>query len=144
MFNEAEYQTVWMIYLAAAVCCWLAWTQLTRWIGWWFIREPLWILMAVILFTPSRVDPMEPWQAPAFIGWLLEALLGTGGDTAALLAQLALVGSLAMVADLGFVCLRLGWRHWRGGRTAARSAGVLFPPLDPDTPRLDSRHIKNS
>lgn len=119
MFNEAEYQTVWMIYLAAAVCCWLAWTQLTRWIGWWFIREPLWILMAVILFTPSRVNPMEPWQAPAFIGWLLETLLGTGGDTAALLAQLALVGSLAMVAYLGFVCLRLGWRHWRGGSTAA-------------------------
>src|SRR5690606_13162883 len=95
-------------------------------IGWWFIREPLWILMAVILFTPSRVNPMEPWQAPAFIGWLLETLLGTGGDTAALLAQLALVGSLAMVAYRGFVCLRLGWRHWRGGRTAARMAEALL------------------
>src|SRR5690606_41686971 len=85
--------------------------------------------MAVILFTPSRVNPMEHWQAPAFIGWLLETLLGTGGDTAALLAQLALVGSLAMVGYLGFVCLRLGWRHWRGGRTGARSGELLFAPL---------------
>ena len=115
MFNEAEYQTVWMIYLAAAACCWLAWTQLTRWIGWWFVREPLWLVMAVILFTPATMDPMASWMAPAALGWLLETTLGAGGDTSTLLAQLTLAMALAALAYAGFVCLRLGWRFWRKG-----------------------------
>lgn len=121
MFNEAEYQTVWMVYLAAAVCCWLVWTQLTRWIGWWFVREPLWLVMAVLLFTPAPVKPLEPWLAPAAISWLLDVLLGTGADSSALLGQLALSMTLATLAYIGFVLLRLGWRHWRGSgdRTAA-------------------------
>ena len=121
MFNEAEYQTVWMIYLAAAVCCWLVWTQLTRWIRWWFIREPLWLVMAVILFTPARIDPLKPELAPAAIGWALDTALGTDGDTGPLLAQLTLVMTLAALAYIGFACLRLGWRYWRnnGGRTTA-------------------------
>ena len=121
MFNEAEYQTVWMVYLAAAVCCWLVWTQLTRWIGWWFVREPLWLVMAVILFTPAQIDPLEPGLAPAAIGWLLDTVLGEGSNTGPLLAQLALVMALAALAYIGFVCLRLGWRYWRNsdGKPAA-------------------------
>lgn len=121
MFNEAEYQTLWMVYLAAAACCWLVWTQLTRWIGWWFVREPLWVIMAVILFTPAPVDPLKPELAPAAIGWLLDFILGSGGDTGILLSQLALVMTLAALAYAGFVCLRLGWRyrHGSGGKPAA-------------------------
>ncbi len=93
MFNEAEYQTLWMVYLAAAACCWLVWTQLTRWIGWWFVREPLWVIMAVILFTPAQVDPLKPELAPAAIGWLLDFVLGSGGDTGVLLSQLVAVAA---------------------------------------------------
>lgn len=114
MFNEAEYQTVWLVYLVAAVCCWLAWTQLTRWIGWWFIREPLWLVMAVLLFAPAPVQSLEPWLAPASISWLLDMLLGTGADNGALLGQLALSMALSTLGYIGFVFLRMGWRHWRG------------------------------
>lgn len=120
MFNESEYQTVWMIYLAAAACCWLVWTQLTRWIGWWFVREPLWLVMAVILFTPSRVEPLEPWLAPASIGLALDVLLDTGDMASKLLGDLALAMALATLAYIGFVCLRLVWRYWRN--TSERSA----------------------
>lgn len=121
MFSEVEYQAVWLIYLAAAACCWLVWTQLTRWISYWFIREPLWLLMAVILFTPAQIDPLKPELAPAAIGWVLDTVLGTGGDASSLLSQLALAMALAILAYIGFACLRQGWRYWRssGGKSAA-------------------------
>lgn len=118
MFNESEYQTVWMIYLAAAACCWLVWTQLTRWIGWWFVREPLWLVMAVVLFTPARIDPLEPWLAPATIGWLLDTLVGSGDNSPALLGELALAMMIAALAYIAFACLRLAWRHWRDSNAA--------------------------
>ena len=117
MFNESEYQTVWMIYLGAAACGWLVWTEMTRWIGWWFVREPLWLVMAVILFTPSQVEPLEPWLAPAAIGWMLDMLFGTGEHAPKLLGDLALALLLASLAYVGFACLRLVWRHWRSGRS---------------------------
>lgn len=119
MFNEVEYQTVWMIYLAAAACCWLVWTQLTRWIRWWFIREPMWLVMAVILFTPAPIDPSKPELAPAAIGWILDAALKTGGDTGPLLSQLALVMTLAALAYISFACLRQGWRYWRSNGSSS-------------------------
>ncbi|MCO5787482.1 MFS transporter [Pseudomonas sp. G11-1] len=121
MFNESEYQTVWMIYLGAAACGWLVWTQMTRWISWWYVREPLWLVMAVILFTPSQVEPLEPGLAPAAIGWALDVLLGTGEQAPKLLGDLALAMLLASLAYVGFACLRLVWRHWRSGRSRAAS-----------------------
>lgn len=119
MFNELEYQTVWMIYLATAACCWLVWTQLTRWIGWWFVREPLWLLMAVILFTPARIDPLEPWLAPAAIGWLLDRLMGAGEQAPALLGELTLTLVIASLAYVAFASLRQAWRHWRNSQRSA-------------------------
>lgn len=119
MFSEAEYQTVWMIYLAAAVCGWLVWWRMTRLIGWWFIREPLQVIMAVLLFTPAQVDPLEPWLAPAFMIWLSDMLLNTGDNAGRMLGDLTLTMVVALVAYVGFACLRAAWRHWRGGQGAS-------------------------
>ncbi len=119
MFSESEYQTVWMIYLAAAVCGWLVWWQMTRWIGWWFVREPLLVVMAVLLFTPAQVDPMERWLAPAFIVWLSDMILKTGDNAARMLGDLSLAMAVALVAYTGFACLRAAFRHWRGGQKSA-------------------------
>ncbi|MFN3579460.1 MAG: MFS transporter [Pseudomonas sp.] len=113
MFNESEYQLTWMVYLGAAVCAWLVWWKMTAWIRWWFVREPLWLVMAVILFTPVRVDPMEPWLAPASIIWLLDTVLNTGDNQARMLGDLALALGVAVVAYLVFVGLRFAWWHWR-------------------------------
>lgn len=119
MFSETEYQTVWMIYIGAAFCGWLVWWRLTRFIGWWFVREPLQLIMAVLLFTPARVDPMESWLAPAFIVWLSDTLMNTGDNAARMLGDLALALAVAVVAYVGFVCLRAAWQHWRSGQNAA-------------------------
>lgn len=113
MFNESEYQTVWLVYLAAAACGWLVWWKMTSWIAWWFVREPLWVAMAVLLFTPVRVDQMEPAQAPATIILLLDAILDTGDNEARILGDLSLVMGGAMLAYIVFALLRAAWIRWQ-------------------------------
>lgn len=113
MFNESEYQTVWLIYLAAAAVGWLVWWKMTRWIGWWFVREPLQLLVAVLLFTPATVEPVTREMAPAAIIWLLDTLFATGANQGRMLAELALVATLVMAAWIGLACLRMAWRLWR-------------------------------
>ncbi|MEH6492801.1 MFS transporter [Halopseudomonas sp.] len=113
MFNESEYQTVWLVYLAAAAGCWLVWWQLTGLIKWWFIHEPLWIIMAVLLFTPTEAEVGAGWQAPAFLIYLLDTLLDTGDNQARMLGELSLVMTLAFAVYLVFVGLRALYHHWR-------------------------------
>lgn len=123
MFNESEYQTVWIIYLVAAACAWLVWWQITRWIKWWFVREPLWVIAAVLLFVPSRVDPAEPWLAPAFFIWLLDTLFDTGDNSGRMLGNLSLALTIAGIGYIALVLLRTGWRHWRGRSTKSAPVG---------------------
>ncbi|WP_373186724.1 hypothetical protein [Halopseudomonas sp.] len=113
MFNESEYETVWLVYLAAAACGWLVWWKMTSWIAWWFVREPLWVAMAVLLFTPVKVDQMEPAQAPATIILLLDAILDTGDNEARILGDLSLVMGVAMLAYIAFALLRTAWIRWK-------------------------------
>jgi hypothetical protein len=113
MFNESEYEMVWMVYLAAAACGWLVWWKITSFIPWWFIREPLWLMMAVLLFTPVRVAPMEVAQAPATIILLFDTVLGSGDDQARMLGDLSLVMGLVLGAYIVFALLRAAWIQWR-------------------------------
>ncbi len=119
MFNEAEYQLNWAVYLVAALLGWLVWWKMTRWIGWWFVREPLLVIMAVILFTPTRVDGELPWMAPGSIIWILDTFLDTGENQARVLGEMSLVMVLALLAWVGFAALRMGWRMWRQQRAEA-------------------------
>lgn len=124
MFNESEYQTVWLAYLAAAAGCWLVWWKLAGLIKWWFIREPLWIVMAVLLFTPTEAEPGSPWQAPAFLIYLLDSILATGENQARMLGELSLVMTLAFAAYVLFAGLRALYQYWRKqGESAAATEG---------------------
>lgn len=113
MFNESEYEMVWLVYLAAAACAWLVWWKMASWISWWFVREPLWVAMAVLLFTPVRVDPMQSVQAPATIILLLDAVLDTGENQARMLGDLSLMMGVALAAYILFAVLRAAWIRWR-------------------------------
>lgn len=118
MFNESEYQMMWMIYLAAAACAWLVWWKMTSWIPLWYVREPLWLIMAILLFTPVRVDPMESWMAPATMIFLLDTVLDTGDNEARMLGDLALAMGLGLLLYLLIAAGRAGWKHWRQQETA--------------------------
>jgi hypothetical protein len=62
--NENDYQLAWSAYLIAAVGCLLVWLKLTSWM-WRYLREPLRVLVLVLLFTPTIVDPGQELFAPA-------------------------------------------------------------------------------
>ncbi len=112
MFNEAEYQTVWWIYLATAAGCWLVWWKLTALTRWWFIREPLCLAMAVLLFTPIAVEADNSWMAPATLIYLLDTFLSTGENQARVLGELSLVMSLAFAVYVPLALVRMAVQRW--------------------------------
>ena len=86
---------------------------MTSWIPLWYVREPLWLVVAVLLLTPVRVDPAEPWLAPATMIFLLDTVLDTGDNEARMLGDLALAMGIALLAYLIFAAGRAGFKHWR-------------------------------
>ncbi|MBQ1558225.1 MAG: MFS transporter, partial [Pseudomonas sp.] len=54
--NENDYLLAWAAYGIAALGCLLVWMRLTSWM-WRYLREPLRVLMAVLLFSTTIVDP---------------------------------------------------------------------------------------
>ncbi|HCA24397.1 MAG TPA: MFS transporter [Pseudomonas sp.] len=114
MFNEAEYQSVWWVYLAAAGGCWLVWWKITALARWWFVREPLCLIMAVLLFTPMPVEQGGGWYAPAFLIYLLDTILSTGDNGPRALAEISITLSIAAVCWLVYAAIRvLVMRWWR-------------------------------
>jgi hypothetical protein len=70
-------------------------------------------MMAVLLFTPVRVAPMESAQAPATIILLFDTVLGSGDDQGRMLGDLSLIMGLVLVSYIIFVLLRAAWTRWR-------------------------------
>ena len=61
--TENDYLLAWGAYAVAALGCLLVWFQLTGWM-WRWLREPLRLLVAVLLLTPTVVDPGKDALAP--------------------------------------------------------------------------------
>ena len=62
--TEHDYLLAWSLYGAAALGCLLVWLRMTGWL-WRWLREPLRVIMAVLLFSPTVVDPAKEQFAPA-------------------------------------------------------------------------------
>ena len=62
--TENDYQLAWGIYAISALGCLLVWFYFTSWM-WRYLREPLRVIAAVMLFTPTVVDPARDFYAPA-------------------------------------------------------------------------------
>ena len=60
---ESDYSLAWALYGLAALGCLLFWFRVTRWM-WRWLREPLRLIAAVLLFTPTIVDPAKELFAP--------------------------------------------------------------------------------
>ena len=63
---ENDYTFAWGLYAVAALGCLLVGFKLTGWM-WRWLREPLRVILAVLLLTPTIVDPVRtasPRQLP--------------------------------------------------------------------------------
>ncbi|GAB3384211.1 hypothetical protein [Azotobacter armeniacus] len=118
---ENDYLLVWAAYGIAALGCLLVWFRLTRWM-WRWLREPLRVVVAVLLLTPTIVDPGRELFAPAIAITALDLLFGVGNNAWRAVADLALYGMIAVALYLLLAALR--WLLWRRRGVANESPAV--------------------
>ncbi|MGH8484348.1 MAG: MFS transporter, partial [Pseudomonas sp.] len=103
--TENDYLLAWGLYALAALGCLAVGFRLTRWM-WRWLREPLRVVMAVLLLTPTIVDPAKDMFAPAIAIAALDTLFKVGNNALRAAADLAMYGMIAFVLYAIFVALR--------------------------------------
>ncbi|MCY1294944.1 hypothetical protein D9M68_403430 [compost metagenome] len=127
---ENEYVLVWAAYAVAALGCLLVWCRLTSWM-WRYLREPLRVIVAVLLFAPTIVDPGKELFAPAIAVTALDLLFKVGNNAWHAVADLAIYGIIGFAVYLIFCFLRWPLERWWKGRQTAQAA-----PAAEDEPTL--------
>lgn len=108
---ENDYSLAWTAYLAGATGCFLVWCRMTRWM-WRWLREVLRILVAILLFTPTLVDPERDLHAPAIAITAMDILFDVGNNAWRAVSDLVLYTLIALGIYLVWRLLRWLWsRH---------------------------------
>ncbi|MGG2397391.1 MFS transporter [Pseudomonas sp. SH1-B] len=121
MMNENDYLLAWAAYGVAALGCLLVWMRMTTWM-WRYLREPLRVLVAVLLFSPTIVDPARELFAPGIAVIAMDLLLKVGNNAWRAVADLALYGLIAFAVYLLFVAIRWPIERWWKGRNQQQVA----------------------
>nr|WP_314876039.1 MFS transporter [uncultured Pseudomonas sp.] len=103
--TENDYTLAWGLYAVAAIGCLLVTFKLTGWM-WRWLREPLRVLVAVLLLTPTIVDPVKESFAPAIAISALDIAFKVGNNAWRAASDLAMYGMIAFALYLLFVLLR--------------------------------------
>lgn len=103
--TENDYLLAWGLYAVAALGCLLVGFRLTRWM-WRWLREPLRVVMAVLLLTPTIIDPVKESFAPAIAITALDMLFKVGNNAWRAASDLAMYGLIAFGLYFIFVLLR--------------------------------------
>jgi branched-subunit amino acid ABC-type transport system permease component len=119
-----------------ALGCLLVWWRMTRWI-WRWLREPLQLLMAVLLLSPTVVDPVKTQFAPAVAITALDLVLKVGNNAWRAVSDLFMYTMIAFGVYLVFVLIR--WPIERAAkarreRKAAADAALAAEPEEDDEP----------
>ncbi len=102
---DSDYSLAWTLYGIAALGCLLFWFRVTRWM-WRWVREPLRLLAAVLLFTPTIVDPAKELFAPAVAITAMDLAFEVGNNAWRAVADLAMYGLIAFGLYLLLVAIR--------------------------------------
>jgi len=116
-----DYLLAWTAYGIAALGCLLVWFRITRPM-WRWLREPLRLIVAVLLLTPTIVDPARELFAPAVAITALDVLFNVGNNAWRAVADLALYGLIAFVLYGALVALRWPIERRLKQRRAASAA----------------------
>ncbi|MFJ2683785.1 MFS transporter [Pseudomonas sp. NPDC087342] len=103
--TENDYLIAWGLYAFAALGCLLVWMRLTRWM-WRYLREPLRLLMAVLLFSPTIIDQVKEKVAPAIAITALDLAFKVGNNAWRAISDLLMYGMIAFGLYLIFVLIR--------------------------------------
>ena len=135
--TENDYLIAWGLYAFAAVGCLLVWMRMTRWL-WRWLREPLRVLMAVLLFSPTIIDPVKEKFAPAIAITALDLAFKVGNNAWRAISELLMYAMIAFGLYLIFVLIRLPIERASKARReqaeAARAAARADDERDADQP----------
>ena len=96
-----EYQLAWLLYLVAALGCFWVWTFFTRWM-WRYLREPLWLVAAVVLFSPTLADPNGSAWVPSLAMAAMDIAFKVNNDAWRALADMLFYGTLCHIRPVAF------------------------------------------
>ncbi|SHN00426.1 MFS transporter [Phytopseudomonas punonensis] len=116
---ENDYLLAWGAYAIAALGCLLVWFKITGWM-WRYLREPLRVLVAILLFCPTIVDPAKELFAPAVAIVALDLIFKVGSNAWRAVADLAMYGLIVFAIYLVFVAIRWPFLSRAKTRKAAR------------------------
>ncbi|WP_312932402.1 MFS transporter [Pseudomonas sp.] len=103
--TEHDYLLAWGLYAFAALGCLLVFFKLTGWM-WRWLREPLRVVLAVLLLSPTIVDPAKDSFAPAIAISALDLAFKVGNNAWRAASDLAMYGLFAFVLYAVFVLVR--------------------------------------
>ncbi|MDD1147417.1 MFS transporter [Pseudomonas protegens] len=134
--TENDYLIAWGLYAFAALGCLLVWMRLTRWM-WRWLREPLRVLVAVLLFSPTIIDPVKEKFAPAVAITALDMAFKVGNNAWRAVSDLFMYGMIAFGVYLLFVLIR--WPIERAAserrqRNEAAQAAAKAAEVEDDQP----------
>jgi hypothetical protein len=114
--------------------CLLVWMRITRWM-WRWLREPLRLLVAVLLFSPTIIDPVKEKVAPAIAITALDLLFKVGNNAWRAISDLLMYGMIAFGIYLVFVAIRFVLE--RGARARKEQAAAAQAAVRADEPEED-------
>ncbi len=130
-----EYELAWVLYGVAALGCFWVWTFFTRWM-WRYLREPLWLAVAVLLFSPTLVDPNGTAWVPSLAMAAMDIAFKVNNDAWRALADIMLYGTVAFTLYLIFAILRFLVEHYwlkprRAEKAGQQTPGEAVPQTEP-------------
>lgn len=136
-----EYELAWGLYLLAALGCFWVLTFFTRWM-WRYLREPIWVVAAVLLFTPTLADPNGSTYVPALAMAAMDILFKVNNDAWRALADLSLVVAAAFSVYLLFVLVR--WLLLRNRPSNKQAANTKQADKNTSTTKVASQPAEKS
>jgi hypothetical protein len=103
--------------------------RLTRWM-WRYLREPLRLLMAVLLFSPTIIDPVKEKVAPAIAITALDLAFKVGNNAWRAISDLFMYGMIAFGLYLILVLIR--WPIERAAAARKEQAAAAKAAIKPD------------
>ncbi|CAI8988737.1 MULTISPECIES: hypothetical protein [Pseudomonas] len=132
--TENDYLIAWGLYAFAALGCLLVWMRITRWM-WRWLREPLRLLVAVLLFSPTIIDPVKEKVAPALAITALDLLFKVGNNAWRAISDLLMYAMIAFGIYLVFAGARFMLE--RGAKARREQAAAAQAAARADEPEED-------
>lgn len=126
--SQQDYFILWSVYCVAAFILLLASIFFTNFL-WRFLKEPIVLIVAILLFSPTLVDATHSQYAPAIAVMAMDFLWDIGSHDVTIANELTYRIEVALAIYFIFIiCVRwpieYAFNKWRAGRKAKKNTQI--------------------